>query len=122
MRGGELHVANDVVDFELAARHAAATTALGLERRRPATALMYWACGHHDDEFLVVDEVFDRHLAVVVGDLAHAWRGELVADGGDLFLDDVVQPLGAGEDVLEVLDAGADVVELGLEVDAATGG
>ena len=79
VRGGEDHVAHDVVDLELAARHATAAAALRLERRG-LDGLDVLGLRHHDDEFLVVDEILDRHLAVVVGELAHARRGELFAD------------------------------------------
>ena len=117
VRCGEDHVTHDVVDLHLAAGHATTAATLGLERvgRHRLDVL---GLGHHDDQFLVVDEIFDRHLTVVVGELAHARRGELVLDRGDLVADDGVEALRAVEDLLEIDDLRSGFVEFGLQVEA----
>ncbi len=58
-----------------------------------------------------------RHLAVVVGQLAHARRGEFVLDGRDLVADHGAETLGAVEDLLEIDDLGASLVEFGLQIE-----
>ena len=86
------------------------------ERRRHRLDVL--RLGHHDDELLVVDEVLDRHVAGVEGDLAHARRGELLLDRQQLVLDDAAQQHRVGEDRFQLTDRRADVCQLGLEVDA----
>ena len=118
MGGGEDHVAHDVVGLELGAADTATAATLRLERRG-RHRLDVLRLGHDDDELFVVDEVLDRHLAVVIGELAHAGLGELLLDRQQLVLDDLAQLGVVGEDRLELLDARANVGELGLEVDPA---
>ena len=107
--------------FSLAPLTPAAATALGLEGVG-LDRLHVPGLGHDDDEFLVVDEVLDRELAGVVGELAHAGRRELLLDGGHLGLDDAPQLHRVGQDRRELGDALAQLAELGLEVDAGEPG
>ena len=76
---GEDHVADEVVGLEPGPGDATATAGLGLELAG-RDGLDVLRLGHHDDEFLVVDEVLDRHVAGVEGDLAHTRRGEPLTD------------------------------------------
>ena len=115
MRSREDHMTHDVVELQLAARHATTATALRLERAS-RYCLDVLSLGHHDDEFLVVGEIFDRHLADVVGQLTLAVGRELVADCRDLLFDDCVEAIRIIEDVLQVNDLETQLVEFGLEV------
>ena len=58
MRRCENHMTHNVIKLQLAARHTTASAALRLERAgRYGFDILGF--GHHDDEFLVVGEVFN---------------------------------------------------------------
>ena len=87
--------------------------------RRGGHRLHILSLRHDDHEFLVVDEILNRDLAFVVGDLADSVGCEGVADRAQLLLDDCPQLRIVGEDRLEFGDAGPEVVKFLLDIDPA---
>ena len=79
--------------------------------------------GHHDDELLVVDEVLDRHLTVVVGDLrtrGASANSSRIALSSSLIT--VRRRRSSARIAIKLGDALAHVGELGLEIDPRQAG
>ncbi len=86
--------------------------------RRSRNGLHVLGLSHDDDQFLVVDQVFEAHFAGVVCDATHAWSCELGTHLFEFLLDDATQLRIALQNGLVLLDAGLDVGKFLLDVDA----
>ena len=90
---------------------ALATAALRtIGRERHALDIAGVAHGHH--HVFALDQVLVLDFALVLDDLGAARRGELVADGGELILDDAEHPGARAQDLEVVLDLLGELLQL----------
>ena len=121
VRGGNKHLVDNVVLFEVDARHALATALLGTVGSHRDT-LHIAGVGDGHDHVLVGDEVLDIQVLLNLADLGAALVAELLGNLAHLLLDDAQDLLLMRQQVLIVGDGATQAVQLFLDLVALQAG
>ena len=115
MRRADEEMLDKILVLQTRATQSASTAPL-LSISRDRSALDVTRMGDGDDHILFGDQILDRELAFVAGDLGSALVAVLVGDRLELVADDFHAPWLRGEDLAHVVDEASHAPEFLFEL------